>query len=274
MLEREDNSAVYVIARKNGQAGVIKNGKVIVNFAYQNIEYDDYNQVFVLERSSKMGIAGIDGSQIIPVEYEQININGIYFEAVAFDGNVTYFDAKGVKQEDTKYESILKTGNENYFITIDKDGKYGIIDGEGQLVLENTYQYLEYIYEDYFIASNDNGNLGIINKSGDIVVEFKYEVLQKVDNSNIVEAKILKQNITELYSSKLEKIYTNKNVSIYGYEDHIEVSSGDEIIYFDMQGNKTEDVQISNTKQPQQIGPYHKVYYGYGECYYTSQEEE
>ncbi len=274
MLEREDSDAVYIIARKNGQAGVIKNRKAIINFAYQNIEYDDYNEVFMLERSSKIGIASIDGKLIIPVEYEQINMNGIYLETVAFDGAITYFNAKGEKQENTKYESILKTNNENYFITIDKQGRYGIIDREGQTVLENTYQYLEYVYEDYFIASNDNGNLGIINKMGDIVVEFKYEVLQKVDNSNMVEAKILKQDITELYSSKLEKVYTNKKVSVYSYEDHIEVASQDKIEYFDVQGNKIEDVQISNTKQPQHIGPYHKVYYGYGECYYTKEIEE
>lgn len=230
--------------------------------------------MFLLERSSKIGVASIDGNQIIPVEYEQININGIYFQAVGFEGTITYFNVKGEKQEDTKYESILKTNHENYFITIDKEGKYGVMDNKGEPLFEHTYKYLEHVHGDYFIASNDQGNLGIINKSGDIIVEFKYEVMQKVDNSNIVEAKILKEDITELYSNKFEKVYTNKDVSVYGYEDHIEVSSKDEIEYFDMQGNKIEEVQISNTKQPQHIGPYHKVYYGYGECYYTKEMEE
>lgn len=216
----------------------------------------------------------MNGNKIIPVEYEQINVNGIYFQAVGFDGTITYFNTKGEKQEDTEYESILKTNNENYFITINKDGRYGVINKEGQQLLKNTYKYLEYIYQDYFIASNDQGDLGIINKLEEIVVGYKYEVMQNVDNSSIVEAKILKQNITELYSNNLEKVYTNKNVSVHSYEDHIEVSSPDGIEYFNMQGNKLEDIQISNTKQPEHIGPYHKVYYGYGECYYTKETEE
>lgn len=233
------------MATRNGQAGVVKNGKVIINYAYQSVEYDDYNHVFILKRSSKIGVADQEGIEIIPVEYEQINVKGIYLQAIGFDGITTYFDAKGNKIEDNQYESVLRTQSPNYWITINAKGKYGIMNPQGQVILDNTYRYLEYLYEDYFIASNEEGYLGIINNLGDVVVDFQYEVLQKVDNTNLIEAKILKENKTDLYSSKLEKIDTKQNVSIY-----------------------------PNEKEPEYIGPYHKVYYGYGESYYTKEPEE
>lgn len=340
VLELNNAEDVYLIATRNGQVGVVKNGKVIVNYAYQNIEYDDYNNLFILERSSKIGVADSEGNQIIPVDYEQINIKGIYIQAIGFDGNTTYFDINGNKIEG-KYESVLKTNNENYLITIDKNGQYGIINAQEEVVLENNYRYLEYLYEDYFIASNEDGYLGIINNIGDIVVEFQYEVLQKVDNTNVIEAKKMTENITELYSAKLEKVYTQENASIYIYENYIEVYSTNEVVDFDLQGNKIENTLVhagglfakkkddkwglidsqnnvvvdfiydkttslneygfagikkdgkwgvinSNgdiiqepiynmenvSKNPEFIGPYYKVYYGYGESYYTNEVKE
>jgi hypothetical protein len=274
VLESEDKQNVYLLATRNGQVGVVKNGKAIVNYAYQSIDYDASNNVFILERSSKFGVADCNGNEIIPLEYEQINVKGIYIQAVSSDGNITYFDENGNVIE-AKYESVLKTENENYFITIDNDGKYGIIDKNGQVVLENQYKYLEYLYNDYYIASNDNGDLGIIDKNGKVIVDFKYDVLQKNNNTSVAEAKILKDNTTELYSDKLEKIYSNQNVSTYYYENYIEVSSKDEVIHFDNYGNKLENnVTKNNYEQPEYIGEYHKVYYGYGESYYVKDIEE
>lgn len=275
ILNLTDKEDIYLMAKRNGQAGVVKNKEVIINYAYQSVEYDEYNDVFILQRGSNFGVADINGKEIIPIEYKEITIKGIYIQAIGIDDNVTYFDANGERIVDVKYESVLRTEKENYLIAIDWDGKYGIIDNEKNVLLENEYRYLEYLYEDYFIASNEEGFLGVINNKGEIIVEFKYEVLQKVDNTNMIQAKILKENTTYIYSTKLELIYTNKNVEIYSYEEHIEVSGEDEIKYFDLQGNILDATQVQNdTKEPEVIGPYHKVYYGYGESYYTKEIEE
>lgn len=280
----------------------------------------------------------MNGREIIPVEYKQINVKGIHIQAVAFDETITYFDAKGNKIEQNKYESILKTDNDNYFVTIDEEGKYGITDAQEQPILENTYRYLEYLYEDYFIAANEEGFLGVINNLGNIVVDFKYEVLQQVDNTYVIEAKILSQNKTELYSRKLELIDTKQNISISSYENYIEVHSQDEVKYFDINGNPLTNEQVcqgplfakeengkwgfidrdgnivvdfiydrttssneygfagikkdgkwgvvdqngniiteptyqidDGSKDPEFIGVYYKIYYGYGESYYTKE---
>lgn len=50
---------------------MIKDGKEIINHAYQDIEYDDYNQTFILKRGSNTGVSDINGQEIIPLEYER-----------------------------------------------------------------------------------------------------------------------------------------------------------------------------------------------------------
>lgn len=233
---------------------------------------------------------------------------------------------------------MKKTGNEKYFITINSEQKYGIIDNNGKVMLDNKYRYLEYIYEDYFIASNEEGYVGVINILGETKIDFKYEVLQKVDNSNVIEAKILKNSTTDVYSSKLEKVYSNKNIFISSYEKYIKIYTQDDTVYLDKQGNVLENTQIQDValyakkqngkwglvdkqgntildfiydkttssnehgfagiykdekwgvvdekgniivepkykienenSEPEFIGSYYKVYYGYGESYYTNQ---
>ncbi len=317
--------------------GIVKNGKQIIDYSYQNIEYDDYNNTFILKRGSNMGVANIDGKEIIPLEYEQINVKGVYLQAIRFDGTTVYFNAEGKQVEQNQYESVLRTSNKNYFITVDSQGKYGIVNSQGKVLLNHIYRYLEYLYDEYFIAANEEGYLGIVDIKGNTKVEFKYEVLQQVNNANVIEAKILKEDITDLYSAKLDKIYTKKNVFIYSYDQYIEALSQEEVKYFDLQGNALDPIKIfvgrlhsqkkddkwgivdennnvvvdfiydrttpsneygfagiqkdgkwgvvdskgniivnpiykieETNREPEFIGPYYKVYYGYGESYYTN----
>src|SRR5699024_4309657 len=77
IVEIEDDKNVYLIAAKNGQYGVVKNTENIINNEYQSITYDSKNQVFIIEKSKKYGIAKLDGQVIVPVEYNQIDITGI-----------------------------------------------------------------------------------------------------------------------------------------------------------------------------------------------------
>lgn len=334
----EDHENAYLEITRNGQVGLVKNREIIIKTVYQSIEYDRNNSIFVLQRGSKKGISDTTGKIIVPVEYDQINIKGIRIQAVGNDGITTYFDISGNKLDQINYQTVRKTANENYFITINSDEKYGIVDNTGKVILDNNYRYLEYLYEDYFIASNEQGYLGVINNLGETKVDFKYEVLQKVDNSSVIEAKILKDSTTDVYSSKLEKVYSNKNIFIASFKNYIKIYAPDDIAYFDKKGNALENTQVqdvalyskkqngkwglvdkqgntivdciydrttssnehgfagikkdgkwgvvnekgniivepkykieSENSDPEFIGSYYKVYYGYGESYYTKQ---
>lgn len=340
ILETEEEKDIYLIVSKNGQFGVIKNKEVIINYGYQNIEYDDNNKLFKLQRNSKYGVSDINGKKILANEYEDIDFEGIYIIAIK-DEEELFFDMQGSKIEDLKYKSIMPIDNKKYKITIDMNDLYGILIDDDNVLVENKYAYIEYLFEDYFIASKENGNLGIINSKDSIIVDFKYDVLQQVEKSNIVEAKILTENLIDLYSKNMEKISSVYNSMVYVYDNYIQEYSKDNVKYFDLEGKELLNTEIfknnkifakkennkwgfvdkdgkvvieykydrvtevnkygfagislndkwgvidaygniivelvynmlNNNSDPEFLGKYYKVYYGYGESYYTDKIE-
>lgn len=338
ILEKEDLNNIYLIASRNGQQGIVKNGQVIVNYAYQDIEYDDYNELFKLTRGRKKGVADIEGNEVIPTQYQDINFNGIYVQATKEDGSYTYFDVLGNEIQNNVYKSILRTDNKQYYIAINENGKYGVINENSEVVLENKYSYIEYLHDQYFIATQESNLLGVIDENGKVIIDFQYEVLQKVDNTNVIEAKKLKENATDLYSKDLEKVYSKQNISVTNKGEYIRVYGQDEVKYFDINGKELDNTRIferklyskqkdgkwgfvdkqgntiidfiydrttefseegfagirlnnkwgiinqdgdivleptyeieSGNTDPEFIGSYYKVYYGYGESYFTNE---
>ncbi len=93
----QDNNNIYLICAKNGQYGVIKNEKELISNQYQSIRFDESNNLFVVEKSKKYGIADINGNLIVPIEYKQIDITGIYIYAQNSEGATTIYNAKEIK---------------------------------------------------------------------------------------------------------------------------------------------------------------------------------
>lgn len=339
VLEINNGQDIYIIASKNGKFGVVKNNKTVINYDYQDIEYDANNNLFKLQRNLQFGVYDINGKSILPVQYKELDFKGIYIQALENGKEVyTYFNSKGDEIKVPKYTSVLKTTENNYYITINKEGLYGIINKDEKELVENKYNYLEYLFDEYFIAAKNDGNLGIINAKDSILVDFKYEVLQKIQDTKVVEAKVLKENVSELYGKDMEKIYSVDNAYIYKKDNYIEVYSEKDTKYFDLEGtelvaqeifknnklfakkindkwgfaNKQNSIVVeaiydkvtefnsygfagikkdnkwgvineagnviiepiynieeTNT-EPEFLGQYYKIYYGYGESYYTN----
>ena len=170
ILDTKNIEDTYLIASKNGKYGVVKNNKVLINYSYQGIEYNSDNSMFEIEKNDKYGIIDYTGNSIIPIEYTGIEINGIYIQAFNDEERKVY-NILGEVITDLKYEAILKTQNENYQITINEDGFYGIINAQNEELVKNKYNYIEYLFEDYFIVSNENGKLGVINSKEECVTK-------------------------------------------------------------------------------------------------------
>lgn len=343
VLEISNGQDIYIIASKNGKFGVTKNNKTLINYDYQDIEYDANNNLFKLQRNLQFGVADINGKSILPVQYKELEFKGVYIQALENGKeDYTYFNSKGNEIKEPKYTSVLKTSENNYYVTINKEGLYGIINKDEKELVENKYNYLEHLFDEYFIAAKDDGNLGIINAKDSILVDFKYEVLQKIQDTKVVEAKILKENTSELYGKDMEKIYTINNAYIYKNDNYIEVYSEKDTKYFDLEGKElipqeifkdnklfakkiddkwgfvnkqnnivveaiydkvtefnsygfagikkdgkwgvinnsgeiviepTYNIEETNT-EPEFLGQYYKIYYGYGESYYTNHISE
>lgn len=238
----DDEKNVYLMAKKNGQIGVIYNKKNIINCEFQNIEYDSENKIFLVQKNTKYGVYDINGTNIVPVEYDYVSFEGNYIYAELGE-TAKYFDEFGKEIEEIEFMSIHPTGNVSYDITIDEDGNYGIIDGKQNILVQNTYSYIDYAFDNYFIALRD-GKLGIIDSNDNVLVEFKYDVLQCIDETNVIQGKISATNTVDIYSKQIQKVATIENAVINVENDYIEVYSEKSTKYFDFEGNEKTNTQV------------------------------
>lgn len=237
-INQVDNKKdIFIVARKDGKYGVIKNKKVIIDFDNQNIDYDNKMQLLRLEKNNKFGVNQVSGKQIIERRYSDIQFEGIYIHAKLNEQEV-YFDKQGNEVNNTKYTLVNDTANDNYYITVNQNGLYGVINKDQKVIIENKYNYLEYAYENYFIAYNETNKLGVIDEKNIEVVSFKYDVLSRLEDSNILQGKILNQNIIDLYSKQMDKIGSFENAIITVDESIIEVFDGKLSKYYDKDGKE------------------------------------
>lgn len=242
-IENEEN--IYLIGAKNGQYGVIKNGKDLIPNEYQSIRYDSTNNVLVVEKSKKYGISNLEGELIVPVEYNQIDITGIYLYAQNNQG-ITVYNNNGTQANIDTNVAILNTSNEKYRIRIDsKDGtKYGVIGKDGKQIIEENYNYIEYLFEDYFIVSTGNGKLGVIDNKENSKIEIIYDSIQKVQGTNILQVIETESNTIKLYNQDMANICEMENAIVESNEEYIKISNDIETKYFSKEGKELKNTEV------------------------------
>lgn len=245
VIDINDNENSYIIASKNGRFGTFKNEDQLITNEYQSIEYDEGNNIFTIAMNKKYGVANIDGKIIVPAEYNQIDITGIYIYAKN-DQGTTVYDTSGNQANIDTDIAILNTSNEKYKIRINnKNGtKYGVIGKNGEQIIDEKYTYVEYLYDNYFIASDANSKLGIIDDKNNVKIQFENDSLQKIDGTDVIETTEASGNVKKLYSRTMEKIceLSDSNVEFKG--EYIKIFNKDDVKYFDKQGKELKNTEV------------------------------
>ena len=240
-ISNEDK--LYFIAFKNGQAGLLENKKVILNYEYEDIQYYSMNDIWIIQRNGKQGaIRRKDGATILNTEYDSVLFGGIYLNAVKEDESFV-FDLNG-NQVRTNIKSMVQTENPNYYIAVDENDIYTIKDANGNTLVDNDYTYIEYLPGNYFIAAKDGKN-GIIDITGKEVVEPKYTSIFRFNDTNLLQAEITNSKTIELYNMKMQKVASMENATIKQYEKtitnpnkYILLASEKDFAYYDENGNQ------------------------------------
>ena len=245
ITQLQDDNNKYLICAKNGQYGVAKNENLIIENEYQSIQYDSTNQVFILEKSKQYGVANLEGKLIIPLQYSQIDITGIYLYAKNEQG-VTVYDKNGTQASIDSNISILKTENEKYQIEINnQDGtKYGVINQDGKTLIEQKYNYIEYLYDNYFIISNENGKLGVVDEKDNEKIEAIYDSMQKIQDTDLIQTTLSEAKTTQIYSKNMQKICEMQDATIEKLNNNIKIYNENEIKYFDLEGKELSNTQV------------------------------
>ncbi len=235
VTEIANEKGVYFIAFKNGQAGLLKNNKEILNYEYEDIQYNVLGSIFVTKRNGKYGAVNQEGTTVLYPEYDNVYTGGMYLNALK-DKDIFIFDLNGNKIE-TNEVSKTKTENANYYITIDKSNKYKVVDSKDNIIIDKDYTYIEYLPGDYFIVERDSKS-GIIDSNGKSVIELKYDSISRINETDILQME--KNKNIALYNLNMKEIVSMDNAIVKEVKDekaYILLYSDTDFKYLDKKGN-------------------------------------
>ena len=160
-----------------------KNQEIFTNFEQiETINNMDNNQnlwyekdVLKVKINGKYGVIDLNGKEILPCEYEEIEaVQGIENALkIKKDGKYGLIDDEGKKLLDVKYLDITNLGKDNqkgYIVKADGN-LYGIVDYTGQEILPAQYQKIKKVYGNDLYVVVKNGKQIVIKKDGTEVLK-------------------------------------------------------------------------------------------------------
>ena len=237
-LEYQDED-IFLVVMENGKKGVIKNKKSIIKNNYQEINYYDTSNIFIMEKNGKYGFFNSEGKEILETKYTSYSIAGNYI-FVKKDETSQLFDVHGNLVNSNNYKSIIETENPAYFIAEDEAGYDSIISKDIQI--DDKYTNISYAFDNFFIFTNEAGKSGVLNVYTGIEIEPEYDSILLTGTVNALEAK--KGTTVDIYSRNIEKILTMEDGIVENIgKDYLVVHSKKEMQYL----NKDGEI-ISNTE--------------------------
>ena len=246
VTEIEDKNNIYIIAYKDGQAGLLKNGKTILKHEYEEIKYNSYNDVFIVKRNGKQGVVDRKGKIKIDTKYDNINFGGVYIN-VTLNGEKKVLDINGNEVNDG-YIAKMPTKDGTHSIVYGEDEIYKIIDNNGNIVINKNYTYIEELENNNYIVATENNN-GIIDLTGKSLVDLKYNSIFKLDNTELLQANISSTNTISLINKNMEVIATIDEAVIDVKDKYVFIYSNEGNRYFDYTGKELTATEVFPNNQ-------------------------
>lgn len=197
---------VYLVASQNGRYALYKNNNNLTGYKYIDVFYNNGTNSFTVQKNKSYGLINVSGEIVIPEEYEELIVVGIYAKAHKGDKDYTY-DLNGNLVENSKFVSLQETTTGKFYISIDEDYKYGIADKEKNVVIENEYDYIDEIQSTGLLIATSGKNITI-------------------------------------YSAGAKEIVSVKNANLEMVGDYIEVTTSDEFYYLSKDGKKVNNKTV------------------------------
>lgn len=181
---KDTDKNIFIIARKNGQCGLLKNKKVMIDFKYQDINYSGVDNLFIVTRGKKLGVYNSKGKKILDTKYDDIEIEEEYIY-VKNDDEENYYDLKGnlidknsIQPKEYEEDSLTNAADKvNPTLTPkEKDGKWGFIDKNGSLKVDYIYDEVTRVNKYGYAGIKKNGKWGSIDEKGNIIQEPIYNL--------------------------------------------------------------------------------------------------
>ena len=104
---------------------------------------------------------------------------------------------------------------------------------------------------DILLRIKKERDFGVIDKNGKVIIEFGYDILSKIGDKKLLKATNLdaEEEVTTIYSEKLEKLKELTNAKIIMSDDYIELYNEKEAVFIDNNGEvKTAKEVLTDNK--------------------------
>lgn len=153
--EIEDNSISYYLLKKEENYGVInQDGEIVIEPQYEEITIPNQNKaVFICQKEDEEKILNEHGKKIF-TQYT----------------NVQAIELTNIIKENAYEKNVLK---------YEKDGKYGLIGINGEIVVEAKYQEISSLgYKEGEILVKENNKYGIIDYKGNQIIKSNFDSIK------------------------------------------------------------------------------------------------
>ncbi len=238
--EKKATNAYYV-AYDNSKWGVINSkGETVISPMYDEMITipNSEKAVFVVtsdvnyETGTYSSKAVNDKNEQLFTNYDKVETiqnydkqNNLWYEKsclkVQKDGKYGLIDLSGKVLLSCEYDWVEPIIHEsNSLITI-KDGKKGLVSTTGSVIIENLYSDIKALtekYEDGYIVKNDQGKVGVIGTNKKVILPLEYDEIKNVTSDSTY---IVKKN----GKWKILNAQTNEE-NDFNYDDATQIING------------------------------------------------
>ena len=153
-----------------------------------NVWYEE--NVLRVEKNGKFGLIDLLGKELLPVEYDEITVlDGIENSIIIKKGdNIGLVNDTGSVIIECSYKEIKKLGDtyKDGYITIDDNGKYGVVSATKRQILENKYDEIKQIaLKEYYVVKEDE-KTKLINSKGETIIEDGFDEIKSATTNGII----------------------------------------------------------------------------------------
>lgn len=152
----------------------------------QNVWYE--KDILRVKKDDKYGLINLKGEEILRCEYDNIYpIVGIENSLIVEkDGKQGLVNNTGKIVINPTYKEIKALGKDykQGYITVDDNGKQGVISYLEEQILENKYDKIKPIYAKNFFVVEENDKTRVINAEGKTIIDDGFDEIEQILEAN------------------------------------------------------------------------------------------
>ena len=238
--------------KKDSKYGIVdSDGKTVIQAQYADIDIlgkDNKSGFIVKNDSGKYGIVDYSNTQILEIKYDSIEkVYGNNMYVVTTSGKQKLVNKSGEDVLTTGFDSIkqILANQENAIIYV-KSNKYGVMNTNGDVLIEAQYDNLEETKVGMFIASKD-GKYGIVDINKEEKLPFEYTSISFNEKADLYIAEDSNFN-SKILNSSLEVKATGILSELNESKGYFKLRVDDGYKYYNFKFEEKKESDIFSTR--------------------------